>query len=79
MWHLHHGQPPLLPSGQRKDRLERALQGPLAIFGDRVLPFDTDAARRYAGLAAAARAAGRELPTATASPLASLLDAQGDR
>ena len=32
-------------------------------FGDRVLPFDTEAARHHSALAAAARAAGLGFPT----------------
>jgi toxin FitB len=43
--------------------LTRALDGLLELFVDRVLPFDTDAARHYAALAAAARRAGRGFPT----------------
>jgi predicted nucleic acid-binding protein len=53
-----------LPAGRRKEALTKTLDGLLALFGDRVLPFDTDAARRYADLAMQARAAGRVLPTA---------------
>ena len=52
-----------LPRGHRKDRLAAALDGVLAIFGDRILPFDTQAARRYGDLAVKARAAGRGFPT----------------
>lgn len=52
-----------LPRGHRKDRLTAALDGVLAIFGDRILPFDTQAARRYGDLAVKARAAGRGFPT----------------
>ena len=52
-----------LPEGRRKDRLSIALDGLLGLFRDRVLPFDTDAARRYAVLAVAANAAGRGFPT----------------
>jgi predicted nucleic acid-binding protein len=40
-----------LPAGKRKDMLAQTLDGLLALFRDRVLPFDTDAARRYAELA----------------------------
>ncbi|MDR2348765.1 MAG: PIN domain-containing protein, partial [Bifidobacteriaceae bacterium] len=54
----------ILPAGSRKDRLARALDGLLAMFAGRVLPFDQDAARRYAELAVAGRAAGRPLTTA---------------
>ena len=49
--------------GKRKNVLVRALDGLLELFGDRVLPFDTDAARCYAQLAVAARSAGRGFPT----------------
>lgn len=51
-----------LPAGRRKNLLDRALTELLELFGDRVLPFDTDAARHYAELAATARDAGRGLP-----------------
>lgn len=53
-----------LPAGARKDRLTQALDALLALFPGRILAFDQDAARRYAGMAVAARAAGRPLPTA---------------
>jgi predicted nucleic acid-binding protein len=33
------------------------------MFGDRILPFDTDAARSYGDLTVRARAAGRGFPT----------------
>lgn len=52
-----------LPTGQRKDMLAQALDGLMGLFRDRVLPFDIDAARRYAELAVAARASGRGFPT----------------
>lgn len=52
-----------LPKGNRKDRLTAALDGVLTIFADRILPFDTKAARRYGDLAVKARAAGRAFPT----------------
>ena len=52
-----------LPRGRRKDRLTAALDGVLDLFADRILPFDTRAARRYADLAVRARAAGRGFPT----------------
>lgn len=52
-----------IPKGRRKDRLTAALDGVLELFGTRILPFDTDAARRYADLAVKARAAGRGFPT----------------
>ena len=52
-----------LPAGKRKDMLAKALDGLLGLFRDRVLPFDTDAARRYAELAVMARSGGRGFPT----------------
>jgi predicted nucleic acid-binding protein len=52
-----------LAAGRRKDALARTLDGLLDLFRGRVLAFDTDAARHYAGLAVAARAAGKGLPT----------------
>ena len=53
----------VMPSGRRRNTLTRALDGLLELFGDRVLPFDTDAARQYSALAVAARNAGRGFPT----------------
>ena len=52
-----------LPAGKRKDMLAQALEGLMRLFRDRVLPFDSDAAWRYAELAVKARAAGRGFPT----------------
>ncbi len=52
-----------LPAGKRKNRLTRAIDGFLELFNDRVLPFDTDAARHYAELAVTARNGGRGFPT----------------
>jgi predicted nucleic acid-binding protein len=52
-----------LPAGKRKDVLAQALDGLMGLFRDRVLPFDTAAARHYAELAVTARAAGRGFPT----------------
>jgi predicted nucleic acid-binding protein len=43
--------------------LGRALDGLIGLFKDRVLPFDTDAARHYAELAVTAKVAGRGFPT----------------
>jgi len=51
-----------LPNGKRKDLLSEVLDGLMQLFRERVLPFDTDAARKYADLAVAARTAGRGLP-----------------
>lgn len=52
-----------LPAGRRKDALAQTLDGLLELFRDRVLAFDTDAARHYAELAVAARAAGKGFST----------------
>jgi toxin FitB len=52
-----------LPAGKRKLMLDNALNELLALFKDRVLPFDTVAARHYADLALRAKMAGRGLPT----------------
>jgi toxin FitB len=53
-----------LPAGKRKDTLAAALDDVLDLFAARILPFDTEAARRYADLGVKARAAGKDLPTA---------------
>lgn len=50
-----------LSAGQRKDLLAQALDGLMGWFRDRVLPFDADAARRYAVVAA--KNSGRGFPT----------------
>ena len=52
-----------LPKGKRKGKLAEALDGVTEVFADRILPFDLDAARRYANLAVKARAAGKGFPT----------------
>ncbi|WP_075258310.1 type II toxin-antitoxin system VapC family toxin [Herbaspirillum camelliae] len=52
-----------LPAGRRQDLLARRFEGLLRMFKDRVLPFDMDAARSHAELAAMARRAGRGFPT----------------
>lgn len=52
-----------LPVGRRKDMLAQSVDGLMGLFRDRVLPFDTDAARRYAELAVTAKLAGRGFPT----------------
>jgi predicted nucleic acid-binding protein len=51
-----------LPGGRRKDRLTAMLDGLLDQFADRILPFDTRAARRYADLVVRPRAAGKGFP-----------------
>jgi toxin FitB len=52
-----------LPAGDRKEMLAQAFDGLIYLFRDRVLPFDLDAARRYAELAVKAKVAGREFPS----------------
>lgn len=52
-----------LPAGRRRRALAQALDGLLALFPGRVLPFDAEAARSYAALAIAARSRGRGFPT----------------
>lgn len=52
-----------LPAGKRKHTLSVALDDVLNLFSARILPFDVDAARRYADIAVEARAAGKGFPT----------------
>jgi toxin FitB len=52
-----------LPTGKRKDTLAQSLNGLMALFRDRLLPFDIDAAQHYAELAVIAKLAGRGFPT----------------
>jgi predicted nucleic acid-binding protein len=52
-----------LPSGKRQEVLGKALDGLIELFQERILPFDTDAARHYAKLAVTPRIAGRGFPT----------------
>ena len=52
-----------LPAGKRRNNLTAALDGVLNVFEQRILPFDTPAARRYADLAVKARATGKGFPT----------------
>ncbi len=52
----------IMPAGQRRDALETEVEAMLReIFAGRVLPFDSDAARAYAEIAASCRAAGRPI------------------
>ncbi len=52
----------ILPAGRRRDALAQAIEGMLGEgFRDRILPFDRDAARAYAAIAAERRAAGRPI------------------
>lgn len=52
-----------LPAGKRRDMLAQTLDGLMGLFRDRILPFDADAAIRYADLAVTARNGGRGFPT----------------
>ena len=52
----------ILPDGQRRDRLQLAINGMIdQDFQSRVLPFDSPAARSYAEIAAARRAKGKPI------------------
>lgn len=52
-----------LPAGKRRDMQAQTLDGLMGLFRDRILPFDSDAAIRYADLAVTARNGGRGFPT----------------
>jgi len=65
-----------LPDGKRKNLLAARIDGLLDQFAGRVLPFDAEAARRYASLAVKARAAGRGFP-APDGYIAAIAAAQG--
>ena len=55
----------LLPAGRRRDALALAVEAILREdFEDRVLPFDSEAAREYADIAASRRPAGRPVAPA---------------
>ena len=55
----------ILPAGQRQAALASAIEAILQEdFDERVLPFDSDAARAYAEIAAACRAVGRPVAPA---------------
>lgn len=55
----------ILPTGQRRERLMAAIDAVIdEDFADRVLPFDSQAAKAYAGIAATRRAAGRPIADA---------------
>lgn len=57
----------LLPGGKRKDRLGAALRElMLSLFGERILPFDRQAAMAFAPLVARARTAGHHSSVADA-------------
>ena len=52
----------ILPVGRRRDRLVAEVEGMIREdFAGRILPFDSGAARSYAVIAAARRAAGRPI------------------
>ena len=51
-----------MPAGRRKAALAETFAGVCAVFDRRILPFDAEAARHYAGLAVKARAAGKGFP-----------------
>jgi predicted nucleic acid-binding protein len=52
----------VLAAGKRRERLASAVAGLIDLYQDRVLPFDVDAARTYATLAATARTRARGFP-----------------
>jgi len=55
----------ILPNGQRRDRLQLAIDAMIdQDFQGRVLPFDSQAAKAYAAVAALRRAAGRPIAEA---------------
>jgi hypothetical protein len=55
----------ILPAGQRRDGLMAALDATIAEdFEGRILPFDTDAAKTYAEIAAGRRSSGRPIADA---------------
>lgn len=65
-----------MPAGKRKDTLARALDGLMRLFGDRVLPFDADAARCYAEPALTAKDTGRGFPMSDGN-IAAIAASQG--
>jgi predicted nucleic acid-binding protein len=52
----------ILPEGKKKRLLSEMLKGVLELFNGRVLPFDIEAANRYAELAVSARVSGKGFP-----------------
>jgi hypothetical protein len=50
------------PAGRSRNSMTRTLDDLLEPFGDRALPFDTDAARHHTALAVAAPKASRGFP-----------------
>ena len=65
-----------LPSGKRKKVLASAVDHLLALFQERILPFDIGAAHRYAELAMLARKSGRGFPTPDGY-IAAIADSRG--
>ncbi len=52
----------IMPAGKRRDRLRAEIKGMLREdFAGRILPFDSNAARSYAAIAADRRSAGRPI------------------
>ncbi|TPN79512.1 type II toxin-antitoxin system VapC family toxin [Mesorhizobium sp. CU2] len=66
----------VMPAGRRKNSLAETFAGICAAFDQRILAFDAEAARRYASLAARARAAGKGFPVAD-SYIAAIAAAKG--
>src|SRR3546814_10111411 len=67
----------LLPQGRRRDRLLAAVEAMIEHdFSGRLLPFDSPAARSYAGIFASRRAAGRPILVA-ACTIASIAACRG--
>ena len=54
----------MLPEGRRRQALATAAERLFRLFGDRVLPFDSAAARAYATIVARRRIAGRPVAQA---------------
>lgn len=52
-----------LAAGRRMNKRDLSLSGLLESFENRILPFETDAARHYSDLAEAAKQSGRGFPT----------------
>ena len=67
----------ILPAGQRRDRLVGAIDAMIdQDFAGRILPFDSPAARCYAEIAAARRAAGKPIMDADCQ-IAAIVRASG--
>lgn len=66
----------VLPDGKRKNALTAAIDDLLVLFAARILPFDAQAARRYADLAVKARSAGKGFPIPDGY-IAAIADAHG--